>query len=712
MLLDDEPVAPLIYALTDCPGARWSWEEVPARNIRLFADAGVRLFQADVWFEQMIGEDDALDVSLAVRQAQGILDQCPDAAVMLRLHVNAPPWWCARHRDECVRYADTEPDEPEPWGLIRPLKEDNVKPWRASFSSRLWRAWAARQIERFCGELAATKQGDSIFGLQLANGVYGEWHQFAFMYHDPDTGPAATNAFRGWLRDRYENEAAFARAWNRPGMRWEDANAPDTPVREAEDVGMLRDPRLRRPVIDYFEFLHGEMADALLGLAGAAKASWPRPLVTAAFQGYFYNQFNRHAAGGHLALDKVLASPHLDCLCAPQSYEAAAREFGGSGQARGLVGAVIRAGKLWLDEMDQATAVCGSPWERSFKSTIEDDVAIMRRNILQPVARGGGAWWFEFGPLAGTPAFAGLGTIGWWDHPRLMEEVRALRRIVAERVAAPLARGADVLVIHDPWSFCHIASRRHSVEAFEFGGQPPTQADPLTPRLVDGLSEALYRSGLIHEDALISELSSIDLSAFRLVIFATTPVLTPVQREWIKTRVAVDGRHVALLGYCGWSDNESVAPANQQTFSPIPVRALVPEKPVSRLALAGIEEEQALSRALPVPAFDVPEENAIGRWADGSCSAACVASDGATWWAFAVAPNAPGIVREIGRKAGCRVVNERDDTTLHGAGMLVVHTVEGGPRTLRLPSGATIERDLPPRSTTVFDARTGEALLA
>ncbi|MGH8020984.1 MAG: hypothetical protein ACREIA_22410 [Opitutaceae bacterium] len=531
------------------------------------------------------------------------------------------------------------------------------------------------------------------------------------MHHDPDTGPAATHAFRDWLRDRYKNEAALGRAWNQPGMQWEDANAPDTPARETEDVGMLRDPKLRRSVIDYFEFLHGEMAGALLGLAAAAKASWPRPLVTAAFQGYFYNQFNRHAAGSHLALDKVLASPHLDCLCAPQSYEAAARELGGSGQARGLVGAVIRAGKLWLDEMDQATAVCGSPWDRSFKSTIEDDIAIMRRNILQPIARGGGAWWFEFGPTAGTPAFAAYGLVGWWDHPRLLEEVRALRQIVVDRIGAPLDRGADVLVIHDPWSFCHIASRRHSLDAFEFGGQPSTQADPLTPGLVDGLSEALHRSGLIYEDALLSELPSIDLSAFRLVIFSTTLVLAPAQRELIQTRVAAEGRHVVLLGLCGWSDNQSVAPANQRAFSPIPVRALVPGRPVSRLMLAGVEEEQTLSRTLPVPAFDVPEENAIGRWADGSCSAACVTAEDVTWWTFAIAPNTRGLVRELGRKAGCRVVNERDDTTLHGAGILAVLTLDGGARTLRLPSGATIERDLPPRSTTVFDARTGEVLL-
>jgi len=41
-----------------------------------------------------------------------------------------------------------------------------------------------------------------------------------------------------------------------------------------------------------------------------------------------------------------------------------------------------------------------------------------------------------------------------------------------------------------------------------------------------------------------------------------------------------------------------------------------------------------------------------------------------------------------------------------------VHTVAGGARHLRLPGGGTVAATLPPRSTTVFDSRTGEVLLA
>jgi hypothetical protein len=70
LIINGTEQAPLIYGLTDSPGARWTWEEVPARNLAIFAASGVRLFQADIWFEQVIGEDERLDITLA-RQGPG-----------------------------------------------------------------------------------------------------------------------------------------------------------------------------------------------------------------------------------------------------------------------------------------------------------------------------------------------------------------------------------------------------------------------------------------------------------------------------------------------------------------------------------------------------------------------------------------------------------------------------------------------------------------
>jgi len=114
----------------------------------------------------------------------------------------------------------------------------------------------------------------------------------------------------------------------------------------------------------------------------------------------------------------------------------------------------------------------------------------------------------------------------------------------------------------------------------------------------------------------------------------------------------------------------------------------------------------------PVPAFATPAAQVVGRWEDGSPSAVWREAPEAVWWAFGLPPNSPGTWRALGRRAGCRVVNDHDETTLLGDGLLVVHTVAGGERTLRPPGGPVIRVTLAARSTTVFEAATGAVLLS
>ncbi|MGY8719957.1 MAG: hypothetical protein ACKVI3_19485, partial [Verrucomicrobiia bacterium] len=142
-----------------------------------------------------------------------------------------------------------------------------------------------------------------------------------FLHHDPDSGLASTVAFRLWLQNKYGDEAALAKAWNSPGLTWETAQVPDSPAREKASIGILRDPQTQRAVIDYFTFQHTTLTDVVVSFGATAKAAWPRPLVTAAFFGYFYSIFGRQAAGAQLAAQNALQSPHLDAWCSPQSYE-------------------------------------------------------------------------------------------------------------------------------------------------------------------------------------------------------------------------------------------------------------------------------------------------------------------------------------------------------------------------------------------------------
>ena len=143
-----------------------------------------------------------------------------------------------------------------------------------------------------------------------------------------------------------------------------------------------------------------------------------------------------------------------------------------------------------------------------------------------------------------------------------------------------------------------------------------------------------------------------------------------------------------------------------------PTRLVRQEDAVQALAIDESRETLALGRGFDLPAIEAPDAQVVGRWADGTTSAAWRKESEATWWTFALPPNRPATWRAIGRRAGCLVVNDADETTLMGNGLLVVHTLAGGPRQLRLPGGGAVNALLPARSTTVFDARTGKTLLA
>ena len=72
-----------------------------ARNLHNFAQAGVRLFQVDLYLEDIwLAGRDTLDMAKARRQVRGVLDQCPDASVVKTSQV--------RKRRDCIGLAALE----------------------------------------------------------------------------------------------------------------------------------------------------------------------------------------------------------------------------------------------------------------------------------------------------------------------------------------------------------------------------------------------------------------------------------------------------------------------------------------------------------------------------------------------------------------------------------------------------------------------------
>jgi hypothetical protein len=646
--LNGRPVYSAFYALTDTLGGRQSTDELPRLAMAEFARIGFRLFQVDLFLEQVWPESaESLDLEPARRQIRGVLEVCPDAAVVIRWHLNAPRWWTARHPGETTRYVNGDFETVERTQPVRILMDDLRRLPRVSLASTVWREMATARTQELLRGLAKTEEGRALAGLHLACGVYGEWHYWGFMRNEPDSSAPMQAYFDGWRKAR-------GRA---------PAQVPSKEDRAALDDGIFRDPVKREAVIDYYRAQQELVAGNIVHFCGVAKRAWPRPLMTGTFYGYFFSMFDRAATGGHLALQKVLASTDVDYLSAPQAYGDAYRAAGASGISRALVESARLHGKLFLDEMDQTPSwQWRNDVDTAFKlSDLALDAALIRRNVLTSFVRGGGLWFYDFGPANAA---------GWWNDTRLMTEIERLKGILERYHERPYRAAADVLMVFDTEPFYFTGSIQ--------GTDPLTDVQAVNRTIINA-----WAAGAALETVHLADLERVDLDRFRLVVFANTWVMNAAQRRFVRERVMTGGRQVMFQGMPGYCDGRrlDIGFVRQVT------------------GLDDLRRSDALQPFAPqFVVGDAPAPSGIVR-------------RGATWFATAP-PASPAAWRDVFRGAGAHLYIESGADIIHvGAGLVLLHVKGAGKRTLRFRSGPTVELDMPAASSWLFDAETGDRLL-
>ena len=642
------PVYPCFYALTDCPGGRWSWEEFPRQSIRQFVEAGFRLFQVDLFLESVWSQEGPLDIGPAQRQIRGILDLCPSAAVVIRWHLNAPAWWAERNPADLTAYANGPLEKVERLTAPRTLMDDLRRTPRISLASKRWREMATGKTIELLRALAATPEGQALAGIHLACGVYGEWHYWGFLRNEPDTSAPMQAHFAEWRKAHGKAAAPI----------------PGVDERQALDDGIFRDPARREVVIDYHRCQQQLAAADLLHFCRVVKQTWPRKILTGAFYGYFFSMFERQATGGHLCLQQVLRSPDIDYLSAPQAYGTSYRDLGGCGITRSLVESIRLHGKLFLDEMDQTPSW---KWANNVDTAfalddLASDVALIRRNVVESYTRGAGLWFYDFGPA---------NTTGWWGDRRLLAEIRELKMVLERCHQHAYQPAGDILFVYDTDVFYYTGSAAGS--------------DSLTDNLaVNRTITAAWRSGAAIETIHLADLERVDLQRFKVVVLANIWLLDAPARRTIRERLMDGRRHVVFQGAPGYCDGRRLSVEYVREVTGLPI-----QRHDSPLALAG-------GKAF-APYFTVENEppGLVRR--------------GTVWFAT-VPPREPGAWRELFRAAGAHIYMDGDTVVHAGGGVVLVHSKEGGQRRLELRGGRGIDLVLPPKSSWLFDASTGERL--
>ncbi len=691
LYVNEQAELPLMYALTHVTGGRWSWEELPAHNLRQMTAAGVRLFQVDLWLEDIWkGPEQKLDIALARKQIRGVLDACPGGSLVLRLHVNAPGWWNLLHPEECVQYADG-PVMDLPEGLPFNHEDgDVVRANRASLASERWRKSAGEQVQQFCNRLARTREGRSVIGIHVSGGVYGEWHPWGFIKQEPDVSIPMQESFRKWLKNKYGSDAALQSAWAGTRFTLATATVPDTLERQCCADGFFRDTELEQRVMDFYKCQQAVIADDIEFFCRLVKTEWGRPLITGVFYGYMQFGLCRQAMNGHLEAERLLKSPWIDYFAGPPSYYDPCRKAGGSGMQRAPVRSIQLHGKLWFDETDNG--YLQNKRERDFvRSDALGDtnyLPILQRSLWLPLMQGCGTWLYDFGPRRNT---------GWWDSPMYLGEIsRTLRyfRIRYGRATKSGTQVADALVVWDTESF--YAVKNVNSKACEKG--------------LDLAAEQLLHSGVAMDQIYAFDLPKMDLKGYKAILFMNAWTMSPGQRQFIRDSVARNGRTLIWNYGAGYSDGLHKSKVLTEQLTGITLEQdKIEGNPV------WIMEQDTIDNAAPIdPVWRIadPEAKPLASF-QKSAGVAIARKDFSDYsMVYSAVPlHGAKVFRSLLHQAGCQLMNATPDVVYASDDLILLHTGTGGPKVLTLKNGKVLELDLPKIGTRLLDSGTGLEVL-
>ena len=396
-------------------------------QVRMAAGAGIHIHSFGIPMPWPKPGEEA-DYSGVESAFEATLRADPEALFLPRFGMSAPGWWQEAHPDECLLFDDGKTHGECPASTV----------WRKECLVQL------RRLVRFCED----NYGDRMLGYHPCGQHTGEWfYQRSWEACLSGFSGAMTAGFRGWLKDRYTTDPALRRAWRDPQITLDTAGLPTVEQRRTATHGLFRDPIIERQVIDFHEYKQLAMEQPLEEMARVIKEETGGRKIVTLFYGYFFDMSgipNGPQTSGHLAMERMLACPHVDILCSPISYTD--RESGGAGLFMTAVDSVRAAGKLWLNEDDTRTYLAAEDAGYGRVDTAQKSLWVHQRNYGHILPRRMATWYMD------------LGGVGWLNGQDLWDNIGKLQKHYQANVAAPATFAPEVTVIVDERSPFALAS--------------------------------------------------------------------------------------------------------------------------------------------------------------------------------------------------------------------------------------------------------------
>ena len=684
LYVDDKLTVPVIYALSDFPGARSNTYQAMI-NVANFAKVGIDLVEVDVKLHYGWHKVSDFDTEPMREEIACALDANENAKVIVRLHLNPPYWWLRDNLNECVLYRcrDGESHGIDDGEQERLITNDNYCYLRVSLASEKWKKEAGELMVKFMESIKGTREGDSLVAIQVACGMFGEWHHWGYT---PDVSVHAKNAFKKYLKEKYVTEDALKKAWGEDVTFDSAYYTPE--LKDADFDGTFRNPKIMQSTIDSMMSNQKITVDTIEYFARLVKETMP-DILCGSFYGYYFNSGEgARTIGGHLSPHTLFRedSP-VDFLCGPFPYYGVNREPDGLPMQRTLLESMRLNKKLWITEMDQHPAgmefIHGGDPER-----IEETKAMLWRNTLQPILAGEGFWYYDHrivpwivSPESQNQAAKSIyRKKGWWDNPVLMDEIKKIQNFCENVVDKEYSNHNDVLVVYDTESFYY----RRWINQFSEEYM---------------LLKSLAEYGASYDCIYEKDLDKCDTASYKCIIFANCHKVDKDMRE--KHKKLSEKSFVIMMNCYGYCDGESLSEENIFEASGIRMKKTEATHFVSDNQDIELKREFA-------PFFEIVDKDAepLAYYENGKVAAAVKGNTAYSQIPFLTKKIAGEILNRAGVHSWC----DSGEPVMTGFSYMAINCQKKGTRTVCIPGHKPLELETNGYETVIYDIKTGERI--
>lgn len=598
----------------------------------------------------------------------------PDGYFLIYINVLSYPGWSDEFPNDAAMNADGKPAT---------SREGHLAP--ASYYSITYRAQVMALLRAYVRHIKAQPYGRAVVGFMLGGGEDGQfYYQVAKGQKTIQDGhsPGDLPLFRAWLLKQYANDLPRLRAaWNAPNVTFENA-VPR--IKNEKYPGAFFDVKTQTHELDVQRFLNQEVAQLLVDGLSICKQEMGKPVIGAAYYGrgmsaLVYPQFAQNSV--------MFRSAAVDLMGAQPGYHGW-RETGNESMLNWVFDSTRRHKKIPMLELDFRSHLLeykslwhdmqvGRFWDHA------DLISAMARDAGKSLSVGGGAWWMEM-------------TGGWFHDPVIMASIQKIQRsgqtIAAEKNAW---RKSDMVLVVDEESYFH------TTEQLNIWNGPNYHSLAIQQR-------AMNRAGLSYDLVYIDDLIADNRDDYKIYVFLNLYHASPRARQFIETRLKRGGKTLVWQYAAGFVTEDGLSVNGMKSLSGISFSADMKNKnglaskfsqsssPLTEPVLAGVSNQKmGLGVDLYAPRFIVEDAAAqpLGTYlSDDKVSSAIKKFDGFT--SIVIGPPSamtPQFLRNIAVAGGATPFIEAGDMAMFQRdNFIVIHGVEGGRKTLRLPFKAKV----------------------